>query len=85
MKKQKTSAQAQHDENLASKQYPEFEDGKFSAVEDFKATYYQTPLTEKEEFRQSEPFLMIGWAKGRISNMTDDDLRLVRYVEKYGL
>lgn len=52
MKKQKTLAQTRQSEDLASKQYPEFEDGKFSSVEDFKATYYQTPLTEKEEFRQ---------------------------------
>ncbi|MDR6805687.1 hypothetical protein J2Y45_002004 [Dyadobacter sp. BE34] len=88
MENPKNSAQGMRETDHNQKPYPELEDGPVMKFEDFKAPYHQTPLTElteREEFRQSLPFLMIGWARAPISNMSDDDLRLVRYAEKYGL
>lgn len=88
MENSKNSAQGMRETDHNQKQYLELEDGPAMQFEDFKAPYHQTPLTElteREEFRQSLPFLMIGWARAPISNMSDDDLRLVRYAEKYGL
>ena len=85
MENSKNSAQGMRETDHNQKQYLELEDGAVMKVEDFKASYHSTPLTEQEEFRQSLPFLMIGWARAPISNMSDDDLRLVRYAEKYGL
>lgn len=88
MENPQKSAQGMRETDHNQKQYFEPEDGPVMKFEDFKAPYHQTPLTElteREEFRQSLPFRMIGWARAPISNMSDDDLRLVRYAEKYGL
>ncbi|WP_353719592.1 hypothetical protein [Dyadobacter sp. 676] len=45
-------------------QYPETEERHNAGFEDFKPTYENANMTEKEEFRNSLPFALIGCAKG---------------------
>jgi len=85
MKDPKNSARDVRKIEQSQKQYLELEEDVVMKFEDFKAPYYKTPLAEREEFRQSLPFLMIGWARAPISRMSDDDLRLIRCAERHGL
>ncbi|MCF0070036.1 hypothetical protein LZD49_06105 [Dyadobacter sp. CY261] len=89
MKKRKNFTQAtvasvsKGDVHLA-KQYPESEERQPIGFEDFKATYYKTELTEKEEFRNSLPFLLMGCASGPMSNLTDHEIKQMMAADMSG-
>ncbi|MCF2446397.1 DUF6364 family protein [Dyadobacter sp. CY345] len=58
-------------------------------VEDYLATYSKKnsqPTTEIEDFKESLPYKLMGFAKdGPLSKMTDDEIRSMRVKEKFGL
>lgn len=85
MKGQKTRLQSSRATDSSQNPYPEIQDRDITGFEDFKAPYHKTPQSEKEEFRQSIPFVMMGWAKGLANNMSDEEFKQFNYAEKYGI
>lgn len=58
-------------------------------VEDYLATYSRRTdqsTTEVEDFKESLPYKLMGFAKdGPLSSKTDDEIKSMRIKEKFGL
>ena len=69
-----------------AKEYAELEGSSLSnIVEEFLVEYAKTSKKDDVEFKKSLPFLLMGCAKGPLSNMSDKELKDMWAKEKYGL
>ncbi|WP_090152547.1 hypothetical protein [Dyadobacter soli] len=67
-----------------AKQYPEQPEN-IARFEDFRAPYHATTSVEKEEFRNSLPFLLMGCAKGPFSKLSDAQIKQMMIADKHRL